>query len=92
MDKDRILTIPELMVHLKYKLQFQTTHSLLLLRNESIRKKCLTTSNIKLVDYQYTPPCQETFKISKTLAQETPEMLSATEILSDSTVKRLVVK
>ena len=36
--------------------------------------------------------CQETFKISKTLAQETPEMLSATEILSDSTVKRLVVK
>ena len=36
------------MVHLEHDLYFSATHSLLLLRNESIRKKHLTISNTKL--------------------------------------------
>ena len=37
-------------------------------------------------------PVKNKLKILRTIVQETPEILSATEILSVSTVKRLIVK
>ena len=40
----------------------------------------------------YVLPCQKTFKKSRAIVRKTPEMLSATEILLVSTVKRLVVE
>ena len=36
--------------------------------------------------------CQKTFKISRAVVRETPKMLSATEIISASTVNILVVE
>ena len=43
-------------------------------------------------DQSYAISCQETFKISRVIVQVTPEVFSTTEILSASTIKRLVVK
>ena len=43
-------------------------------------------------DQQYALSRQKTFKISKTIVQKTPKMLSATKILSASTAKRLEVE
>ena len=37
-------------------------------------------------------PVKKTFKISRAIVRETPEMLSAKEILSASNVKRIVVE
>ena len=43
-------------------------------------------------DQQYPLSCQKTFKISRAIVRETSKMLTAREILSASTVKRLVVE
>ena len=37
-------------------------------------------------------PVKQTFKISTAIVRETPEMLSAKEILSASNVKRIIVE
>ena len=44
------------------------------------------------VDQWYTLSCQKAFKVSRAIVRVTPEVNSATEILSASTVKRLVAK
>ena len=82
------------MEHLECDLYFYATHILLLLRNIISKKKHITINNIKLnlVKKYYALSCQKTFKISRAIVQETSKMLSVTEILSASTVKRLLLE
>ena len=71
MDQDRILTYSRV-----NDLYFQKTYSLLLLRNDSTRKKHFTIHTIKLNFVKKTISMLYPVRV-------TPEVLSATEILSD---------
>ena len=89
MDRDRILT------HSRFNstLRIWLVHSLLLLRNVSIRKTfCHKQHKTYFCEegQLYALSSQNIFKISRAIVQETKKMLSATEILSASVVKRLV--
>ena len=56
MDK-QFWRIPDLMVHREYDLYFQAIHSLLLLRNESIRKNILSQTIYNLIFWKRQVVC-----------------------------------
>ena len=83
MDQDKILT------HSRVNVTFSRWLVLLdnSLRNDSIRKTHPTINTIKINFGK-----KKTFKISRAIVHVTPEVLSVTDNLSASTVKRLAVE
>ena len=92
MDEDRILT------YCKVKnLHLQKTHSLLVRRNDSVRKSSYNKQNKSKVcekDHRYALSCQKTIKTSRPVVRVATEVFIAKEILLllALNAKRLAVK